>query len=312
VADNDPTIFHDKEWIAVDDSEGPYAGTVYTTWTRFVSAADGSYISSPIYIARSTDRGLTWSAPAPVSPDPLASAQGSRPLVDAEGNLYVVYESFVPNSAANQQVVQRSTDGGLTFSAPVVVASVLDTPSPLPSALYRTNSYPAVAVNPRTGAIHVVWSDYGSGASDILVSSSADHGQTWTPPARVNDTPAGSGAQHVFPAVACGQSGVCGASFYSTRNDPNAVLLDIYYASLRLHGAAQVRVGANVRVTDYSSNPNVQFGGSFIGDYTALAIDDWDVAHPVWTDTRNLTSVGTHQQDIFTARVRLEDEGDEH
>ena len=47
-------------------------------------------------------------------------------------------------------------------------------------------------------------------------------------------------------------------------------------------------------------NPDVQFGGRFIGDYTALVLDA-TAAHPVWTDTR--LPAPDPQQDIFTARI---------
>jgi hypothetical protein len=55
---NTLTVFHDKEYITVDTTGGPYDGYVYVTWTRFA----GSY---PIYFSRSTDGG----AASPPRPD---------------------------------------------------------------------------------------------------------------------------------------------------------------------------------------------------------------------------------------------------
>jgi hypothetical protein len=40
------------------------------------------------------------------------------------------------------------------------------------------------------------------------------------------------------------------------------------------------------RLSDGSSNPYVQFGGTFIGDYAGVAVGSDGVAHAVWTDSR--------------------------
>jgi hypothetical protein len=307
-SDNDFAIFNDKSWITVDNSNGPRKGTVYVTWTRFAVSPDGSFAIATV-LASSTDHGATWSAPHAVNPNALTINLGSRPIVDKDGDLFVVYENFDdPNR--DRQIVQRSTDGGRTFAAPVVAGLVTDTPSPMTGASYRTNSFPAVATNPVTGALHLAWNDNSRGVSDILVSSSADQGKTWSAPSRANDTPLVSTAQHVFPAIACGPTGACGISFYSTRNDPNNVLLDVYYSSLRTklkqdHSKVETKAGPNVRVTNFSSDPSVQFGGTFFGDYTDLTIDA-TTAHPAWTDTR-VKQPFVNQQDIFSAAIQLDE-----
>lgn len=317
VADDGTTVSHDKPWIAVDNSSGPRRGTVYVTWTRITFTDAGDYVGSPIYFSSSRDRGHTWSGARQVSSDELPYNQGSRPVVDRHGRLYVVYESAVPDDPLrNQQLIQWSDDVNNYFSSPIQIDYVHDTPSPIPPAKYRTDSFPAIAANPLDGTLHVVWSDNRSGHSDILLSSSADQGRTWTRPLRVNDTPPDRGAEHVFPAVACGPLGQCGISFYSNRNDrQSGVLLDVYYASLP---ARHVEAGKccplrNVRVSDRSSDPNVQFDGEFIGDYIDLVISKRH-AHLVWTDTRvrEIDQTGTlvHQQDIFSARIPLTDRGD--
>jgi hypothetical protein len=305
VATNDATLFHDKESIAVD----PVSGAVYVTWTRVTFDAGGEYDSSPIYLARSTDRGHTWSTPRAVSPPSHPYDQSSHPLVGKDGAVHVVYQSSPLDwSGPSEVLVQTSTDGGSTFSGPVLVAKEADLPGALPGEAYRVDSSPWAAVNPVTGTIHVVWSDYGAGVADALASASIDQGATWSAPVRVNDNPAGS-AQNIMPTVACGPTGICGVAFYSSRNDSAGLLLDVYYAPLfavsaKPHSVAE-NAGANVRVTDYSSDPSVQFDGTFFGDYLGLAIDAGS-AHPAWTDTRVLEPYqgsSVHQQDIFTARL---------
>ena len=58
------------------------------------------------------------------------------------------------------------------------------------------------------------------------------------------------------------------------------------------------------RLTTQSSNPFIQFNGTFIGDYTGIAMGLDGLAHPVWTDFRGNPSVsgalGRANQDAYT------------
>lgn len=312
VADDNPRVLHDKPWVTVNTSAGPRRGEVYITWTRFLADEALEYLESPIYLSRSEDRGKTWAVPRQISPRPYHQAQGSRPLVDRAGRLHVVYENYPSDDpSANEHVIQTSIDGGKSFGTPVRISRVHELPLPIPPARYRTNSFPVAAADPVSGALLVAWSDYRSGAADLLLSISTD-GLAWSAPVRVNDTRPGATVHHVLPALACGPQGACGASFYSSRNDPGAVKLDLYYASLELrnggHGRLRAGAGRNVRVSTETIDPEAQLGGQYIGDYTGLAIG-WNTAHPVWTDTR-LTlvddrGVSVPVQSVFTSAIRL-------
>ena len=50
---------------------------------------------------------------------------------------------------------------------------------------------------------------------------------------------------------------------------------------------------SETRVSTQSSNPYIQFSGSFIGDYTGVAVNSTGVAHVVWTDFRGRPGVAT-------------------
>jgi hypothetical protein len=102
----DCSIFHDKEYIAVDNSGGPHDGRVYVTWTRFNFSGAG-YLESPIYLAYSDDRAVTWTVVGEIngfstelceyqtdgSLDSVAGAcdesQYPYPVVGSDGTLYV-------------------------------------------------------------------------------------------------------------------------------------------------------------------------------------------------------------------------------
>lgn len=134
----------DKPYMTVDNHVGsPFADRIYVTWTLF--APDGSGI---IYEAHSNDYGRSFSAPVLVSASsPLCTVtygvptststcnenQFSDPFTGPDGSLHVVYANY-NNSVSgstdnhNQVLMVTSTDGGETFSAPVLVADYYDLP----------------------------------------------------------------------------------------------------------------------------------------------------------------------------------------
>src|SRR6266567_1712515 len=81
---SNPALSDDKEFIAVDTTNGANRGNVYAVWTIFnFGCTGGSYCSSPIFFSKSTDGGATWNCP-PGSPDCGIADPG--PPVEISGN----------------------------------------------------------------------------------------------------------------------------------------------------------------------------------------------------------------------------------
>lgn len=305
---DDPSVFHDKEWIGVDDR----TGDVHLVWTEIVFDQKGQYQSAPLYIASSTDHGVTWTAPRRISPGDQIWNQSPHVVAAPDGAVHVAYESWL-ESGPGRHVIQTSRDRGETFSDPVlIIDDVADNPSPLPEASYRVDSSPWLAVNPVTGTLHLVWSDFRLGRAAVWATASLDGGATWIEQRLISDLPSGTTAHDIMPAVACGPTGACGVAFYSTRAAAFEGFLDVYFTPIHVSTSPErppsIWTGKLVRVTDFSSNPEIQFGGTFFGDYIGLAIDAGPTAHPVWTDTRLAYDGGEEpvpQQDIFTAAVKM-------
>ncbi len=116
VARDAPDQEPDKQWIAADSS----SGRVYLSYSRF--PAGGSVIDF-----QWADSGLTiWSTPRQISlntPAERGFVQGSRPVVDGDGRVYVMY-NLIGAGFSDYYKVARSLDGGLTFAAPVVAESL--------------------------------------------------------------------------------------------------------------------------------------------------------------------------------------------
>jgi uncharacterized repeat protein (TIGR01451 family) len=165
----------------------------YIAWTRF----PGAY-TNRIAFARSTDNGVTWSAPVEVTTSFLTmdevlgddrvntnpSLAVDRSAGPFSGNVYLVYSNN--NSLDGADIsFRRSTDGGVTFSAAVTLNS-------RPGA-DRSQWFPWVTVDNTTGRVYVSYYDQGIATSGDLTETtylySDDGGTTWHKPMPVTDRP---------------------------------------------------------------------------------------------------------------------------
>jgi len=312
-------VFSDKPWIAVDRTNGTNRGAIYVFWSHDYdgSCGDDNGCKQSLGFSRSTDGGRTFSPLAqvegnapfctnPATRRPADSTRcdgvlGATPAVLPDGTLAVAFayiDVMSTGTIPTRMVVTSSRDGGLTWSTPVLVATISDIYGRFPPEKYRNASLPAVACDPTTGQLYLTWADKATGDADILLATSRDEGQTWSRPLRVNDDPVRDGANQFQPQLAVAPDGVVSVSFFDSRIDPTHRLLDVFLAQSTDHAAS---FRSNVRVTTSSFDPAVgapidSYGNQFIGDYQGLAADD-SFAHPFWNDTR------TGRQEIFTAAV---------
>ncbi len=316
--DTSGRTFSDKPWIAVDQTKGPHSGNVYVAWSydHGGSCGDGNTCSEELAFSRSTDGGRTFSplrliegnAPFcknPVPGRPAAkttcdAAQGIIPAVGPDGLLSLAfpYIDLAGHAIPTRLLLTTSADGGDTWSAPVLIATIHDIAGRFPHERYRNLSLPAFAADLRSGQLYITWADKGSGDADILFATSKDRGKTWSAPVRVNDDPIGDGANQFQPQMVVAPNGVVSISFFDTRVDPHHRLIDVYLAQSVNGGVSFLK---NVRATTQSWDPAVgapidEYSQQFIGDYQGLAADSHFV-HPFWNDTR------TGRQEIFTAAV---------
>ncbi len=183
-------VLEDKPYMTVDNHVGsPYQDRVYVVWTEF--ATDGT---AYIYETHSNDYGETFSPRVLVSENsPLCANnygitnpngncnenQFADPFTGSDGALYVVYNNY-NNSVANandnhnQFLLSKSTNGGASFSAPVLVSNYYDLPDcatytgqdagracvpdkgPAQNSYFRATNYASGAVNPKNSKQVVV------------------------------------------------------------------------------------------------------------------------------------------------------------
>lgn len=371
----------DKQLIAVDNHRGsPFQDRVYVSWTLFASDGTayiylayskdyGETFSAPVLVSK--DSPLcpnTYGLPTPQGR--CNENQFSQPFTGPDGALYVTWANFnngvgskpvedsnsengdtgvgfaPPSNATpidnhNQMLLAKSTDGGVTFSAPVKVADYFDLPDcasyengkdfgracvpekgPTSNSFFRATNYPAGAVNPRkpnqvvvsfgsyinrnsketNGCVPVGFSPDtginlyvgvktpGACNNDILVSVSDNGGTSFTgtttdPRQLPSATPARRQrtSSQFWQWIDFSRDGKLAISYYDRQygSDETTGFMDV-----SVSGSQNMKDFATTRATSGSMPPPTQFSGVFFGDYSGLTVAD-GVAYPLWMDTRN-------------------------
>lgn len=323
---------------------------LYVTYTDFQSLPQvgvnpfvepAVFVMSPIMVSYSDDQGRHWSAPKQISgatrsvcPGSLLGCvndQASVPVVDPRtGKVYVYFlnsdtgeNPITPqlgglqgNQIPSQILAVASSDGGATWSKPVLVAPLVDDNLPLagedldPSTTgesircpdqqpgrqvlgdtcFRWAPYGNITLDGRTGRLYAVWSDNRNGTNkdgkprtdtDIFVSTSMD-GLSWSEARRVNTDPLGNGKDQFFPWAAVAPDGILHVSFLDRAGDPRNHNIG---ATLCLSGNEAGTFSCASSSTGMW-DPDLAFRkGLFIGDYTGIAAGPTG-SFAAWPDAR--------------------------
>lgn len=163
---------------------------------------------SGIRCARSTDGGVTWSAPLTIH-DPEIHAF-VHVATDGHGTWVVAWDA----NGFGGITASRSTDGGLTWSAPFALA---------PYAPQTYASRPRIAAD-GTGAWVATWSSYahlGGGQftdRDLVMVRSTDGGASWSAPVPLNVTAATDSGMDTAVHLIAAPNGTWLASWVSTES----------------------------------------------------------------------------------------------
>jgi len=293
----------DKPWLEVDFKSAS-ANTLYVSSTQF----NNSNNNSVIYVAHSTDSGKTWASVAvsPTGAYPNVN-QFSDLAVDSSGTVYVTYLNCTANGSAGDcggttgtMYIQKSSDGGATWSTQVAVDTVTLAPDAcycgfygsLPNTYERMSDIPVIAADTsgglRDGRLYVVDYNWTGSYMQVRVTSSTDGGATWSTPVPV--APSSDTHDQFLPWLNVDGKGRVGVSWLDRRDDASNVNYEAF-ATWSADGAQSFHT--NVLIASTPSNPFQDgFGGGFMGDYTG---NSWfgSKLFASWTDTRN----GSYSQD---------------
>jgi hypothetical protein len=272
LASDSPTTTTDADKPSViADPRRP--GVAYATW--FESTLD----SSSVMFAQTTDAGLGWSSPSAIYTIPAsfgsAFAWGSQIVSPGRGVLVATFELGPLSGNRNEILVTRSGDGGGTWSAPRLIATVRNR-EPFDPDTHQTvrtvPGGPSIAVD-RAGVVYIAYGNIRDAHhGPILLTRSTDGGRRFTRPRAVVSGP----TQHFTPTLAARPDGVLGLSFYDFRDDrrhDHRLTTAYWFAVSRDHGRAwhQVRLGRpfdalTAPVASRGSGPS----GHFLGEYQGL------------------------------------------
>lgn len=285
--------FDDKEALTVDTrNDSPYRGRVYVVWDSVGRS------SQPLLLSYSADEGRSYRNAVTVFNE--GGNIGAIPVVGPGGVVHLVWINFLgPNG---NMVTSRSTDGGDTWSPPVLISSIRVFGIP---GSRTGDGLPSAAVDPRNGALYVVWQDdrFSPGTDQVVLSRSTDGGQTWSAPKLVSDGP--RNAANFTPAVAVSPDGVVGVAYYSFRNDPSRRVLVDEYLAISRNGGQRFAKSVRVSSTSWDLRWASVARGFFLGDYQGL-VAGRKMFHPLWVGALNpsRSQAGELQPDVFTRPIR--------
>jgi hypothetical protein len=257
-----PAIFSDKYgegycWMTVDANVGsPYVNSVYVSCVTFGYMGGEGF--NQLVVAHSSDGGATWRQ-ANVS-TPLLNGDGDLNTAMTVGKDGTVYLSWMYCTVGSQtecddlttgyMMFSKSSDGGNTWSKPTLTATVALGGADLVGPIET----PAIAADnsdgPYAGNLYVVMYNWTGTFTQVQVVRSIDGGDTWSKP-----VPVAPGITHnqFLPWIAVSPTGLVGASWLDTRNDPLGVNFQAF-AGISSDGGQSFE--PNVQLTSEFSNPN--------------------------------------------------------
>ena len=104
----------DKEMMWVDHSpSSPHKDNIYVIWHN----------NAPVFVNRRTGPSGSWQAPLQVSgAETTGTGIGGDITTNSAGDVF----AFWPDDGSGKLFVAKSTDGGVTFGAPVTIATTFD------------------------------------------------------------------------------------------------------------------------------------------------------------------------------------------
>ena len=221
----------DKQWIAIDTNpSSPHFNRIYAMWVVFSGCCTARPYAS-FADARADGTHSDWSTPVPL-PTPGYNPQGDTyllPHIASDGTVYTPVVNTAPKKGycCDQILLDKSTDGGLTYQYVSTVATNITAPpfrynnTTFRDGIEETFVVGAPASNGarrRSGVpdpLYMSWEDYSAGVDNIILTASYDGGITWAPKIQVNDN---SSAVDAFqPNLAAAANGTVSVAFYDRR-----------------------------------------------------------------------------------------------
>jgi len=284
--------FNDKPMIAVDTGSAHH-NRVYVAWDNATGSSSSDKNGNNVLLSYSDDGGATFSTPVSVSGEFTGKTGGigADPYVTANGTVHVAWQDYANGTITDV----ASTDGGQTFGARHVIASVNGFEfDPAAQASRGALVYPSCGSY--GAALYCSYTNGSDAATTVYVAKSTNGGVTWTSTAM----PGGGDQFNQWLAV-----------------DPSNGSVNVAYYDTGTHGATPTRYTlarstnggvsytasavANAPTDESCCAPSVNLGNQ-TGDYEGVAAYG-GVVRPVWTDRRQAVIDLGLREEVFTATL---------
>jgi hypothetical protein len=206
-----PVMVNSDAVVDVTEDLDPVLAASSQSWVAIWTRFGGIWgFDMEVFFARSSDNGISWSAPSPILTTAATNTadDGAPSLAaDGDGTFVAVWSSRakLDGSPGTTQYVEihgvRSTDHGASWSPPFYVHA---------GALGDDNndSLPTIATD-GAGTFIAVWQckSLPGQEGDIAVSRSTDGGVTWSAKSALNSYAATDGNVDELPSIAYGGNG---------------------------------------------------------------------------------------------------------
>ncbi|HEU5214813.1 MAG TPA: sialidase family protein [Gaiellaceae bacterium] len=284
--------FNDKPMITVDTGSAHH-NRVYVAWDNATGSSSSEKNGNKVLLSYSDDGGLTFSTPVSVSGTfkGRTGEIGADPYVTPDGTLHVAWQDTAHGTIDDS----ASSDGGQTFSSPVVIAPVNGFAFNVAAQASR-----GALVYPSCGAyqttLYCSYMDGSDAATTVYVAKSTDGGASWTSTAM----PSGGDQFNQWLAVDP-SNGSVNVAYYDTGT--HGATSTLYTLARSTDGGSSYSASAiaNAPTDESCCSPSVNLGNQY-GDYEGIAAFG-GVVHPVWTDRRqDVIDLGLREE-VFTAAL---------
>jgi hypothetical protein len=302
----------DKQMMWADHSgSSPFRNNIYVIWHN----------GAPVFINRRTGPAGAWQTPIQISgAETTGTGIGADIATNSAGHVFAVW----PDTGSRRIFVTKSTNGGVSFSAPVTIATTFDAFKMfVPSFALRGALIYVSAAAYRTSnkdLVYAAWTDLSGAAgcttsanepgtnvsssckSRIWFARSTDGGATWAAPQMINNQ-ASSNDQFNQRLAVDEDNGDLVIIYYDTVRDAGRLRTDVWCQTSTNDG---VTWSAAARVTTAQTDETSAGADGFqYGDYNGLSGID-GTFFPSWTDRR-----GGAREEIWTAKISLDDDDDD-
>lgn len=226
-----------------------------------------------------------------------------------DGTAHYMSLSFKDSVSENAMVTARSADGGLTWSAPVIIARSPAQDGVLRSLFHDKNSITADPHNP--DIVYATWTLFRTGNTSLLVARSTDGGRRWGPAIPIATYEGGDPREIVFfrqgaQIVVDPNTGTLYNAFYRIILNQNSGQVRLDHALFRSDDQGKHWTRRDLPVAQFNStnavDPDFGIPVRDAGEIPDIAIAPSGKLYLSWQDMNPITK-------LVTSLVSMSDDG---